>query len=38
MPMFTTYILQIMLRNAKSPREKWIIMKFIQKRIEMMES
>ena len=33
----TTHILQIMLQNAKSPRERWIILRFIQKRIEMME-
>ncbi len=36
--MYTTHILRIMLQNAKSPREKWIIMRFIQTRIEMMDN
>jgi len=37
MEMYSTNILRIMLNEAKSPREKWIIMMFIQKKIDMMK-
>jgi len=37
MEMYSTNILRIMLKEAKSPRERWIIMMFIQKKIDMMK-
>lgn len=34
--MYTTQVLKSMLQNATSPREKWIIIRFIRAKIEMM--
>ena len=36
MDYYTTGVLRIMLKNAKSPREKWIIMQFIKYQIKQM--